>query len=99
MGLKINELQEAKDAYYNAIGMKDDGSSDRINVNIRQAFINAFKDVAGIHALAELFDLNDTNNVRYALKIHDVKMYRYRDYAYNYDIATKVMFSTIAQKI
>jgi hypothetical protein len=99
MGLKINELIEARDAYYLAIGTKDDGTSDRINVNIRQAFINAFKDVATVSSLKTIFGLKDANNVRYAMKIHDVKMYRYKDYAMNYEVATKVMFTTIAIKL
>lgn len=99
MGLRIDELQEAKYAYYEALGFADDGTSDRKNVNVRQAFMNAFKDVAGIYNLKKVFQLKDTNNVRYAFKIHDTKMYRYKDYAHNYDVATKVMFSTIAQKI
>lgn len=99
MGLKINELSEAKTAYYEAIGKQDDGTSDRTNVNIRQAFINAFKDVAGIHSLTQLFNLKDPNNVRYALKIHETKMYRYKDYARNYNVATKVMFTIIGQKL
>jgi len=89
MEFKIKDLEYALERYTNSIGVIQD-KSDRLNTNRRQAFINAFADVSSIYDLRDLFNLKDTNNIRYAVKKHEEKYLTYLDYCDSFRTAQAI---------
>lgn len=89
MEFKIKDLEYALERYTNAVGDIQD-KSDRLNTNRRQAFINAFTDVSSIYDLRDLFNLKDTNNIRYAVKKHEEKYLTYLDYCDSFRTAQAI---------
>jgi len=97
MEFKIDALKYALERYTNVVGAIED-KSDRLNTNKRQAFINAFIDEASIYSLRELFDLKDTNNVRYAFKKHNEKLLTQFDYNENFEIAKAIRLQMLSKR-
>ncbi len=89
MEFKIKALEYALERYTNSVGSIEE-KSDRLNTNKRQAFINAFADVSSIYDLRDLFNLKDTNNIRYAVKKHEEKYLTYLDYCDSYRTAQAI---------
>lgn len=89
MEFKIKDLEYALERYTNSVGDIQD-KSDRLNTNRRQAFINAFTDVSSIYDLRDLFNLKDTNNIRYAVKKHEEKYLTYLDYCDSFRTAQAI---------
>ena len=89
MEFKIKALEYALERYINSVGSIEE-KSDRLNTNKRQAFINAFAGVSSIYDLRDLFNLKDTNNIRYAVKKHEEKYLTYLDYCDSYRIAQAI---------
>lgn len=98
MEFKINELVVALKTYEKSVGSIKD-KSDRTNTNKRQAFINAFYGSASIHDLRDLFNMKDTNNVRYAVKKHEEKYLTYFDYCDSYKTAEAIKNMMYAKKV
>jgi len=97
MEFKIDALKYALERYTNVVGPIED-KSDRLNTNKRQAFINAFIGEAGIYSMRELFDLKDTNNVRYAFKKHNEKLLTQFDYNENFEIAKAIRLQMLSKR-
>lgn len=98
MEFKIKDLEYALERYTNVIGSIED-KSDRKNINKRQAFINAFADVSSIYDLRNLFDLKDTNNIRYAKKKHEEKYLTYIDYCDSFRLAEAIKHKMMSKKV
>ena len=86
MEFKIKDLEYALQRYNSIVG-DIENNSKRVNTNKRQAFMNAFIEEANIYSLRELFDVKDTNNIRYAFKKHNEKLLTHFDYHENFKIA------------
>jgi hypothetical protein len=97
MEFKIEDLEYALERYTNVVGEIED-KADRKNTNKRQAFINAFIGPANIYALRELFDIKDTNNIRYAFKKHNEKMMTQFDYNENFEVAKAIKYKMLSRK-
>ena len=97
MVFKIKDLEYALERYINIVGDIQDNSK-RVNTNKRQAFINAFIGQANLHNLRELFDIKDTNNIRYAFKRHNEKLLTQFDYNENFEIAKAIRLEIISKK-
>jgi|TARA_R110000823_G_scaffold315054_2_gene445468 hypothetical protein len=98
MEFKIKDLEYALARYTSVIGAIED-KSDRVNTNKRQAFINAFAEKSSIYDLRDLFNIKDTNNIRYAIKKHEDKYLTYLDYCDNYRTAEAVKHMMMSNKI
>ena len=97
MVFKIKDLEYALERYINIVGDIQDNSK-RVNTNKRQAFINAFIGQANLHNLRELFDIKDTNNIRYAFKRHNEKLLTQFDYNENFEIAKAIRLEMISKR-
>ena len=97
MVFKIKDLEYALERYTNIVGDIQDNSK-RVNTNKRQAFMNAFIGEANVHNLRELFDIKDTNNIRYAFKRHNEKLLTQFDYNENFEIAKAIRLEIISKK-
>ena len=97
MVFKIKDLEYALERYPNIVGDIQDNSK-RVNTNKRQAFMNAFIGEANVHNLRELFDIKDTNNIRYAFKRHNEKLLTQFDYNENFEIAKAIRLEIISKK-
>ena len=97
MEFKIKELDYALERYTNVVGLIED-KSDWINTNKRQAFINAFEGEASLYDLRDLFDIKDTNNIRYAFKKHNEKLLTQLDYNENFVIAKSIKLRMLSDK-
>lgn len=97
MVFKIKDLEYALERYINIVGDIQDNSK-RVNTNKRQAFINAFIGQANLHNLRELFDIKDTNNIRYAFKRHNEKLLTQFDYNENFEIAKSIRLEMISKR-
>ena len=97
MVFKIKDLEYALERYINIVGDIQDNSK-RVNTNKRQAFMNAFIGQANLHNLRELFDIKDTNNIRYAFKRHNEKLLTQFDYNENFEIAKAIRLEMISKR-
>ena len=97
MVFKIKDLEYALERYTDIVGDIQDNSK-RVNTNKRQAFINAFIGQANLHNLRELFDIKDTNNIRYAFKRHNEKLLTQFDYNENFEIAKAIRLEMISKR-
>jgi len=98
MEFKIEDLEYALERYTNVVG-KIDSKADRENTNKRQAFINAFIDCASIYDLRDLFNIKDTNNIRYAVKKHEEKYLTYLDYCDSFRTAEAIKHMMKANRV
>ena len=60
--------------------------------------MNAFIGQANLHNLRELFDIKDTNNIRYAFKRHNEKLLTQFDYNENFEIAKAIRLEMISKR-
>ena len=97
MVFKIKDLEYALERYINIVGDIQDNSK-RVNTNKRQAFMNAFIGQANLHNLRELFDIKDTNNIRYAFKRHNEKLLTQFDYNENFEIAKAIRLEMVSKR-
>jgi len=97
MVFKIKDLEYALERYTDIVGDIQDNSK-RVNTNKRQAFMNAFIGQANLHNLRELFDIKDTNNIRYAFKRHNEKLLTQFDYNENFEIAKAIRLEMISKR-
>lgn len=97
MEFKTEDLDYALERYTNIVGAIED-KSDRLNINKRQAFINAFIGEASIYQLRDLFSIKDTNNIRYAFKKHNEKLLTHLDYNENFVVAKSIRLRMLSKK-
>jgi len=97
MEFKIKDLEYALQRYNSIVG-DIENNSKRVNTNKRQAFMNAFIGEANIYSLRELFDVKDTNNIRYAFKKHNEKLLTHFDYHENFKIAKAIKLQMLSKK-
>ena len=97
MVFKIKDLEYALERYINIVGDIQDNSK-RVNTNKRQAFMNAFIGQANLHNLREMFDIKDTNNIRYAFKRNNEKLLTKFDYNENFEIAKAIRLEMISKR-
>lgn len=97
MEFKTEDLDYALERYTNIVGAIEN-KSDRLNINKRQAFINAFIGEASIYQLRDLFSIKDTNNIRYAFKKHNEKLLTHLDYNENFVVAKSIRLRMLSKK-
>lgn len=97
MEFKTEDLDYALERYTNVVGEIED-KSNRLNINKRQAFINAFIGEASIYDLRDLFSIKDTNNIRYAFKKHNEKLLTHLDYNENFVVAKSIKLKMLSKK-
>lgn len=97
MEFKIEDLEYALQRYENKVGEIEE-KSNRVNTNKRQAFINAFIGEASIYSLRDLFNIKDTNNIRYAFKKHNEKLLTQFDYHENFVVAKAIRLKMLSDK-
>lgn len=97
MEFKIKDLEYALERYTNVVGSIENNSK-RVNTNKRQAFMNAFIGEANLYTLRDLFDIKDTNNVRYAFKKHNEKLLTQFDYHENFNVAKGIRLQMLSKK-
>ena len=97
MEFKTKDLEYALERYTNVVGAIENNSK-RVNTNKRQAFMNAFIGEANLYSLRDLFDVKDTNNIRYAFKKHNEKLLTQFDYHENFKVAQAIRLQMLSKK-